>query len=97
MVNVMQIFADFIPSLLMDWTDVDPNDFVCSRYFAVCVGVVLILPWIGVKDISKLEILSTVCLSLGIVEVLIMVANSIGCLAADEVKCSVLSPVSPSK
>ena len=66
----------------------DSDDFLCSRYFAVCVGVVLILPWIGVKDISKLEILSTVCLSLGITEVIIMVANSITCLADDDVKCT---------
>ena len=57
MVNVMQIFADFIPSVISDWTDVPDDSFLSSRYFAVCVGVVLIVPWIGLKSISKLEAL----------------------------------------
>merc|ERR1719491_106674 len=83
LVNIFQIFADFIPAFVRDWTEIDDVHFLSSRLFAVIVGTLLTLPWIAVRNISALTPLSALSMSLGVTVILVMVSNAVKCAAED--------------
>jgi len=90
LVNIFQIFADFIPAFLRDWTDINAVHFLGSRYFAVVVGTLLTLPWIAVHNISDLTPLSALSMSLGVTAILVMLSNAIQCAIDDSVSDSLV-------
>eukprot|EP01084_Bolivina_argentea_P050797 93413_1 len=77
-VNIIQIFADFVPQILSIW--LDETSFFTSRYFAVIIGLLVIFPWVLVKDISKLEKLSVICLVFVLFIVIVLISNAAKCI-----------------
>ena len=57
-INVIQIFADFVSDILPVWFNMDDDSFFASREFAVILGLVFIFPWVQSKTIKSLEQLS---------------------------------------
>ena len=87
--NIIQIFADFCPSILGSWFDADDSSVLTSRWLSVSIGLLLIFPWILVKDISKLEKLSTLCLVYALFIFTVLVLNASKCVAEGNVSGSV--------
>ena len=79
-VNIMQICADFLPSLLHEYVGVSSSSFVCSRTFAVFIAALPISPWVTVKKISGLERLSMLCLGFTMWVIAVLLANAIQCI-----------------
>ena len=75
-INVIQIFADFISNIFPVWFGVDEDSFIASREFAVILGLVCIFPFIQSKTIQSLEQLSIVFVTLCITILLIIIVNA---------------------
>merc|ERR550525_158034 len=77
-VNIIQVFAD-LWFLLMAGS----FPFIQSREFASIVGFCIILPFVAVRNISRLEGLSVVCLVFALFVMLVLVCNCVKGLAED--------------
>ena len=87
-VNVIQIFADFISDGLPIWFDINDESFLCSREFSVILGLIFIFPWVQSKSIKSLEQLSGAFVSLSVIILLIIIVNAF--------KASLMNNVAPS-
>jgi len=88
--NIIQIWADFLPDILLgSWFNVDASSPLTSRWLAVSIGLLLISPWVLVKDISKLERLSTLCIVFAVFIFVVLVLNATNCAIHDNVSDSV--------
>eukprot|EP01084_Bolivina_argentea_P308663 533792_1 len=86
-VNIIQIFADFAPQILRHWFH--NNSFATTRWFAVIIGLILIFPWILVKNISKLEKLSTLCLGFAMFIFIVLIMNATKCISENNINDNV--------
>eukprot|EP01083_Nonionella_stella_P012190 34585_1 len=87
-VTLIQIFADFLPPILCSILNTNHSIFL-SRWFAVLVGLVLISPWIIVKDISHLGNLSITCFLFVLIPVIILLCNGIIAISTHQISPSV--------
>eukprot|EP01084_Bolivina_argentea_P122534 217123_1 len=86
-INIIQIFADFAPQILSNWFH--DSTFITSRWFAVLIGLVIIFPWVLVKNISKLEKLSVLCMVYAIFIFIILAMNCIKCIAKNDIHSNI--------
>merc|ERR1719474_2376254 len=78
-VNIIQIFADLWYQLLLT------NSFISNRTFGVVVGLLIILPFVAVKNMSKLEGLSVVCMVFCMLVVVVLFINCTKAIAYDSI------------
>ena len=65
------------------------SSFLTSRWFAVMIGLIIIFPWVLVKDISKLEKLSVLCIFYAIFVFVVLAMNAIKCIAQNDIHSNV--------
>ncbi|ETO10574.1 hypothetical protein RFI_26803, partial [Reticulomyxa filosa] len=77
-INILQLFADFLPQILQEWTHNEKRYQFCQeRAFDVMCGLILIFPWVLVRNISKLEKLSYLSVLCTLFCLFSLVANTI--------------------
>eukprot|EP01084_Bolivina_argentea_P309960 536205_1 len=88
-VNIIQIFADFIDQcLLADWSE-SSNGFWTSREFVCILGLMLIYPFIMVKTIRNLEHLSSILLFFAFCVLLIVIINASHAVLFNKISTSI--------
>ena len=82
---IIQTFADFMPNAMAQLFEINSNSFVVSRWFSVLIGLIIIFPWIVVKDIHNLKTISVVSLLFGIVATIILASSAIKAISLNEI------------
>eukprot|EP01083_Nonionella_stella_P205074 747144_1 len=95
-VNVIQIFADFISYNFGIWLGIEgTTSFWNSREFAVILGLFFIFPWVQSKSIKSLEKLSGAFVLLCVIILIIIIVNAFRALSLDDLAPSIqLGPTS---
>lgn len=93
-INVIQIFADFISNIFPVWFNVDQDSFVASREFAVILGLIFIFPFVQSKTIKSLEQLSGAFVLLCIIILLIIIVNAFKGISSVLCLCLYFNPLS---
>ena len=87
-INDMQIFADVSNSILTSWAPNAPL-WLVSRDFSVSIALLIIFYFMLVRNIKKLEKLSSICVIFCMFVIIMLIINGAKCISNNDPNCAI--------
>ena len=87
-INDIQVFADVSNSILKNWAPNAPS-WLVSREFAVSIALLIMFYFMLVRNIKKLENLSSVCIVFVLFVLTMLIINGAKCISNNDPNCAI--------